>query len=149
MKRIPPLHYALAYVFWFASMGLGLVAAMAARDTVRYALIAAEMDRYVIHANSLILTMILGMILLVFVVVTEHLYRTAVPKKRLIPRFARVAGWTLLILAAMHLFHALAMYADSSLVAWFRLSATAVELIVGLAFLWLGRYLSTKPVLNL
>jgi hypothetical protein len=147
MKPINPLRYVLAYVLWFFTIGLGFLTADAARVSVRSALIVAELDRYFIHANSLIIVLLLGMVSVAFMVVTEHLYRTAVPKNKLISRFAQVTGWTLIVLAVMHLLHAVTIYVDSSLFPWFRLSATAIEFVGGIAFLWLSRRLSTKPVL--
>ena len=90
MKTINPLRYVLAYVLWFFSIGLGFLTADAARVSVRSALIVAELDRYFIHANSLIIVLLLGLLSMAFMVVTEHLYRTAVPKNKLISRFIQV-----------------------------------------------------------
>ncbi|MCL4835489.1 MAG: hypothetical protein KJZ86_23825 [Caldilineaceae bacterium] len=130
--------YAVAYGFWGFSILLGLLAGMIVRETVIFALISSDADRYVIHLGTQLITVVLGLVLLVVIVILENRYRVGLAKGRSRGYFLRFFGATLLVMAVTHLWYVAVAWGLGTLDT-FRLTAGLVEVVVGSLSLQLAR----------
>lgn len=128
--------YVLAYVLWASTLVLTFLAAMTVRDTYIYILASTDLHRYTVHLNTQAITYLLGIGLLIFIVVSEHLYRTAVPKHQIFRRSAQIIGWVLFILGIFHLLYGANSLVNGQGLDSLRLILALVELVVGGALLW-------------
>lgn len=129
------VRYGLAYFLWLVTIALAVLAALALRDTFRFVLISMQLHRYTIYANSQIVTLLLGFLVVLLVIVVEHMYRTAVPKGLLTVRALLVGGWLFLLLALVHGTHIAVAYWSNGVVDRLRLTVAGTELLVGIVLL--------------
>ena len=94
--------YASAYFLWFLTIGLSLVCAAAIRDMYRIVMGYSQWHRYTVQILDEAGILVLGLALLALIIVTEHLYRTAVPRGTLVPTACGVLALLLLILGSLH-----------------------------------------------
>ena len=133
----------LAYVLWFATMGLIILIILVARDVALYSLFSTDWRRYTVHLSNEILILLLGIGAVVFVVVIEHAFRTAQSYAALLRRFCRVLAGALLVLAGLHGLYGIMALQNGDLYG-VRLTAAGVELLSALALLWFQRVLGRR-----
>jgi|GEM_PF-2614674 len=130
--------YALSYGLWILSIGLGLLAAMIVRETVIFALISSEANRYGIHLGTQVITILLGIVLLITIVVLENRYREGLAKRRTFGYFLRFLGIVLLVMAVTHIWY-VAVGLSLGPLDLFRFVAALAEVGLGLLSLRLAR----------
>ena len=128
------LRYSLAYVFWLLTIALIVLVALVVRDSYEFFVAISRLHRYAAHAGNNFLTLLLGMVMLVALIFTEHWYRTGVANGKLVGRFMRVVA---LLLASVAIFHTLRVVGEASIGQWSIISTgIAVLEWVAAAALW-------------
>jgi hypothetical protein len=69
------LRYSLVYVFWLMTIALIVLVALVVRDSYEFFVAISRLHRYAAHAGNNFLTLLLGMVMLVALIFTEHWYR--------------------------------------------------------------------------
>ncbi len=140
LQPLPVLHYILTYLYVLVAGAIALFCALVMRDTYRFVLINLELHRYTIHANVLMASVILvGIVCLVFLMVSEHYFRTAPNTYTQFIRFLRMVAYPLLLAGLAHLIHAGVGYgAHQQYVDVMRVSAGLAETLAGLLVGYLG-----------
>jgi hypothetical protein len=127
--------YVTAYLLWAATLVLALLCAVAVRDTYRFLAVSSGANRYVVHAVDEFSILGLGIALLIFIIATEHSFRTGVAKGVLARRFFLVAGSELALLSVLHLFH-FTVEVWKGIVDPMRLMILGLELGVAIYLFW-------------
>lgn len=89
--------------------------------------------------------LLMGVAVLVFILLTENYLREGVEKHTVLRRFEKVAGWTVLVIAAADV--VLLFLQQFAGVTWLRWLIIAAEVGIGVALSWLGRR-APKPQLT-
>jgi len=94
--------YILAYLLWFITMALAVLAMIIARETYRSLLAFNFSQRFIARAVDNFAVLLLAILAMAVVILTEHYYRTGVSLNRLGERFCLVTALELGLLALMH-----------------------------------------------
>ena len=149
------INYVIAYVLWFVTILLGLWFVMLARSDLQGALATYYVRGSVTYIQRArlfdqVFVIVLGLLWLVFMVVTEWYFRTGALRPDWLKRFARVAGPVILLVFVADLF--LFWLQGVSSGNWLRWLILAGELVIGIVFLLYARPSSlpdqTKRELN-
>ena len=96
--------YLLAYLLWAVVGGLGLVALARLRDAVLHLAVVARWSPWVFGFVDKTALILLGLAWLVLILVCEAYFRAGAQRGDLLRRFARIAGPTIAVALASHLF---------------------------------------------
>ncbi len=111
LEPVPAYHYLLTYLYVLVAGGIAVFSTWVLRDTYRLVLIELELHRYTIHANVILVSIILlGIGCLAFLVVAEHYFRLAPSTYIQFIRFLRMVTFPLLLAGLAHLVHAGVVY---------------------------------------
>lgn len=145
-KRSSPLKYALAYLMWAVSTGLGIFALYLLREVVMLAMVVSNSaapdqseafyQSLRIRAASNWTLFLLGIFLLVLLVGFENLYRTRAGSGGLTRIFTLITGVELAILAFAHILMALLEQTFRPF-SWLSIVIPLVEALLAGLFLWL------------
>jgi len=136
------INYVIAYALWIVTILLGLWFVILARSDFQGALAtfyARGSVTYIQRARFFdqIFVFVLGLLWLVFMVVTEWYFRTGAPRPDWLKRFAQVAGPVILLVFVADLFLFWLQGASSG--NWLRWLVLAGELVIGIVFLLYAR----------
>ena len=131
----PVLRYGLAYLLWFVTIAVSLLIIGAIRDTYRILMALAQWRSTVVRLTDEFSILFLGLIILVLIILTEHMYRTAVPARKLTRVACGLLTWLLAILGSLHMIQLLLelQYGDLDLI---RLGVIAVDFGLAILLWW-------------
>ena len=143
--------YLLAYVLWAVSIAVGVIAALIIRQAISgmfgIALLSAAPEQLFTlkmqsNAADRFGVVILGLVLLILIVTAEHLYRTGVPKGKLVRNFSLI---TVIELAVLLVFHTMLLSQSVRAGLPVGINVAVEGLILALLVLFFWLYRRSKP----
>ncbi len=151
-------NYVLAYLLWAVSVVISAFIGLNARDVLFNGLVVSlsgnagqsqASDFYLglqLRAVEPWSYIFLGIVVVILIAVLEHYYREGAGKNQLIPRFLKVTGISIALLAVVHVIRFVIGLALGD-VSWILILTTAVELAVFGLLVWLYRRVFNQQVL--
>lgn len=103
LHPISPWRYALAYLLWLITFAAGIFVMLTVRATFNiFVTFGVDWDRFRVRAVDQFLFFGLGILLVILLIWSEHLYRTGAQKDRLWPRFGGISAVLLGVLGFCH-----------------------------------------------
>ncbi|HOT90833.1 MAG TPA: hypothetical protein PLJ78_04100 [Anaerolineae bacterium] len=140
-------NYILFYVLWVLLMALGFWFLFLSREVFLTAAAYFAGDSvtagWQVRFYDKVFFLAVGLGLLVFILVTENYLRAGIAKHTVWQRFAKIAGWTLLVIAVTDT--ALLILQQFTGFSWLRGLVIVADICLGAGFLWIGRRASKKP----
>ena len=141
MNKPKILNIIVAYGAWIIDIGLSLWFFVLSRQAIQlwiatFYLNGSFSRRMSVRFIDQGFTIFIGLLMLIYMIVTENYYRVGVTKGMLARRIARLTGPLVLLIGLVDLF--LALVLGAATVGTLRLVLVALELIVGVAIIWFG-----------
>jgi hypothetical protein len=140
------LSHILVYLLWTVLVALGFWYLLLSREVFLSAATYYAADSvtrgWQIRFYDKIFFLVVGLLVLIFIYVTENYLREGIAKHSVLRRFTKTAGWVLLLIGVTDvLLLVLQGFAGAG---WLRWVVIVAELVLGVAFSWVGRR-ATKP----
>ncbi len=103
------LRYGIAYLFWFATLAIAVVCANTVRVTYPILLDYWRWDSSSISVADQVAVIVMALAMVALIVAAEHMYRTAVPAKKLMQP---ASGIIAVLLATLGVAHATQFYVE-------------------------------------
>lgn len=103
MRLAPMFQHALAYIFWAVSCALSVFLFLQIYHALSILLGITEWSVFATRAIIQFSAFLMGLGCLIFIIFSEHHYRTGIKKQRLFARFCRVTFIQMVMLLLTHL----------------------------------------------